>query len=109
MVHDSWWRITRYRLLRSIIQLSRFINVRDGVLHGPGSYYPGVYCIGICIKFHVIPICNCMEVSQMIIRMKVKQREEQKGEEYEFKGPDAIDLTIETLLTKYGIRTRTFI
>ena len=50
-----------------------------------------------------------MEVVQMIIRMKVKQREEQKGEEYEFKGPDAIDLTIETLLTKYGIRTRTFI
>ena len=50
-----------------------------------------------------------MEVDKMIIRMKVKQREEQKGEEYEIKGPDAIDLTIETLLTKYGVRTRTFI
>ena len=43
------------------------------------------------------------------VKVKVKQREEQKGEEYEFKGPDAIDRAVETLLTKYGVRTLTFI
>lgn len=45
----------------------------------------------------------------MIIRLKVKQREEQKAEEYEFKGPYAVEEAVELFMTKYGYRTLTFI
>ena len=45
----------------------------------------------------------------MIIRVKVKHREEQKGEEYEFRGPDAMERMFDAMLTKYGVRTVTFI
>ena len=97
------------RVLCTCVWVSLYGSVRDGLLHGKRSHKPGIYRRNVCDLFRVIYEYYGMEVVQMIIRMKVKQREEQKGEEYEFKGPDAIDLTIETLLTKYGIRTRTFI
>ena len=45
----------------------------------------------------------------MIIRVKVKQREEQRGDEYEFKGPDAMERMFDMMLTKYGVRTLTFL
>ena len=45
----------------------------------------------------------------MIIKVKVKHREEQKGEEYEFRGPDAMERMFDAMLTKYGVRTLTFI
>ena len=45
----------------------------------------------------------------MIVTVKVKSREEQKGEEYEFRGPDAMERMFDTMLTKYGVRTVTYI